>query len=144
MHAHDQHLFVVRAVEDADAAALGQVACGAPKEVVLQLLSAGVLKAEHLTALRVDAGHDVADGAILARRVHRLEDHQQGVAVRRVQKALLLAQLFHMLLQPLAGGLLGFAQRLDLRGPAVEVDLIAFPHLECLGVDVHTVSRLSP
>ena len=40
VHAHDQHLLVVRAVEDADAPALGQALAGAPQEVVVELLRA--------------------------------------------------------------------------------------------------------
>ena len=43
MHAHHQHLLVVRAVEDADAAALRQAPRRAPQEVVVQLLRRGAL-----------------------------------------------------------------------------------------------------
>ena len=55
MHADDQHLLVIGAVEDADAAALRQVARGAPEEIVLQFARARMLEAEHLAALRIDA-----------------------------------------------------------------------------------------
>lgn len=140
MYAHDQHLFVVRAVENADAPAFGQVARGAPEEIVLQFLRARVLEAEHLAALGVDARHHVADGAVLAGGVHRLEDHQQGVAVRGVEQALLVAQLIDLVLQQFAGRLLRLAQRFDLRGPKAEIDLVGLPHLECFDIDVHTVS----
>ena len=44
----------------------------------------GALKRD-LAALRVDAGHDVLDGAVFAGRVHRLEDHQQGQRVLGVE-----------------------------------------------------------
>ena len=80
------------AVEDADAAAFGEVAGGSPQEVVLQFGRAGVLEAGHLAALGVDAGHDVLDGAVLAGSVHRLEDQQDGMAVGRVEKLLLVAE----------------------------------------------------
>ena len=63
----------------------------APQEVVLQFLGARVLEAEDLAALRIDAGHDVPDRAVLAGRVHRLEDQQHGMAVRCVQALLQLA-----------------------------------------------------
>jgi len=46
VHTHDQHLFVVRAIEDPDAAALGQAGAAAPQKVVVELLFAGVLEAE--------------------------------------------------------------------------------------------------
>jgi len=76
VHAQDQHLFVVRAVEDANAPAFGQIARAAPEKVVLQLERARVLEAEDLAALRVHARHHVADRAVLAGSVHRLEDQQ--------------------------------------------------------------------
>src|ERR1019366_3857455 len=72
----DQHLLVVAAVEDADAAALGQVTGAAPEEIVLQFLWAWMLEAEHLATLRIDARHDVANDAVLTGRVHRLENQQ--------------------------------------------------------------------
>ncbi|OIQ69211.1 hypothetical protein GALL_491890 [mine drainage metagenome] len=137
MHAHDQHLFVVRAIEDADAPALGQVAGGAPEEVVLKFLRTRMLKAEHLAALRVDARHHVANRAVLACRVHRLKHQQQGMAVRRVEQALLVAELLHVVSQQIVIGLLRFAQSLGLRGPADQVNRIAFADLECSHVDVH-------
>ena len=93
MHANDQHLLVVGAVEDADAAALRQTLRGAPEKIVLQFRRRSVLEAEHLAALRIDAGHHVPDGAVLAGGVHRLEDQQHRVAVGGVVKALQRAQL---------------------------------------------------
>jgi len=41
---------------------------------VVEFLGGGRLEGEDLAALRVDAGHDVFDGAVLASGVHRLED----------------------------------------------------------------------
>jgi hypothetical protein len=79
---HDQHLFVIRAVEYAHAPALGQRARAAPEKVVVELFRARVLEAEYLAALRIDAGHDVLDDAVLAGCVHRLEDQQS--AARRL------------------------------------------------------------
>ena len=77
----DEHFLIIGTVENADASALGQVAGGSPQKVVLQLLRAGVLKAEYLAALRIHARHDMADSAVFARRVHGLKDQQQCVAV---------------------------------------------------------------
>ena len=90
MHPHDQHFLVIRAVEDADPAALGQVAGGAPEKIMRQLAGAGMLEAENLAALRIDARHHMADDAVLARRVHRLEDQQKRMLVRGIKQLLLL------------------------------------------------------
>ena len=101
MHANDQHLLVVGSVEDADPAAFGQIARGAPEKIVFQFVGARMLEAEHLAALRIDAGHDVPDGAVLSGRIHRLKDQQHRVAVGRVVKLLQRAQLLDLLLQEL-------------------------------------------
>ena len=81
MHADDQHLLVIGAVEDADPPAFRQTAGRAPEKIVLQFLGARLLEAENLAALRIDPGHHVLDGAVLAGGVHRLKDQQDGIAV---------------------------------------------------------------
>ncbi len=43
MHANDEHLLVVGTVKDTNASAFGQVAGGAPKEIVVQVRRARVL-----------------------------------------------------------------------------------------------------
>ena len=73
MHADDQHFLVVRAVEDADAAALGQRFMHRQRKSWSSSSLDGALN-ENLAALRVDAGHHVLDGAVLPGGVHRLED----------------------------------------------------------------------
>ena len=73
--------------------AFRQIACGAPEKIVFQFGRAGMLEAEHLAALGVDAGHDVPDGAVFSRRIHRLKDQQDGIAIGRVEKLLLRTQL---------------------------------------------------
>ena len=70
-----------------------------PQEVVLQFLGAWVLEAEHLATLRVDAGHDVLDHAVLARGVHGLEDQQHRVLVVGIEQVLPLAQLLYVVRQ---------------------------------------------
>src|SRR5215471_14988527 len=92
VHAHDQDLFVVRAVEDADAPALGQALDVAPHEVVLEVFPRGLLEREHLASLRIDSRHHVLNGAVLARRIHRLKHKQQGPAVLRVEHVLLFRE----------------------------------------------------
>ena len=89
MHADDQHLLVIGSVEDADLPAFRQIARGAPEKIVFQFGGAGMFEAEHLAALRVDPGHHVLDGAVFSRRIHRLKDQQDGIAVGCVEKLLL-------------------------------------------------------
>ena len=53
---------------------------------------ARVLETEHLAALRIDARHHMFYGAILAGRIHGLEDQQYRVAIGSVLQLLQLAQ----------------------------------------------------
>ena len=99
MDPDDEHLLVVRAVEDADAAALGQRLHVAPEEIVVELLVRRLLEAEDLAALRVHARHHVLDRAVLAGGVHRLKDDQHGVDVGRIEQLLRLGQLGGVRLQ---------------------------------------------
>jgi hypothetical protein len=50
MYPDDEHLLVVRPVEDADLAPAGQGALAAPQEVVVQLFRGGLLEACTVTA----------------------------------------------------------------------------------------------
>jgi hypothetical protein len=61
MYPNDEHFFVVRPIEDTDAAAFGKAARAAPEKIMLEFLGAGLLETEDLAALRIDAGHDVPD-----------------------------------------------------------------------------------
>ncbi len=81
MDPDDEDLLVVGAVEDADVAALRELLLVAPQVVVVEILARRDLEAADLDALWVDPAHDVADGAVLAGRVHRLEDHHDAVGV---------------------------------------------------------------
>ena len=71
----------------------------APEKIVFQFLGARLFETENLAALRIDAGHDVPDGAVLAGGVHPLKNQQQRIAVGRVVKLLQRAQLLNMLFQ---------------------------------------------
>jgi hypothetical protein len=88
MHTDDQHFFVVRTIEDADAAALGQAARGAPEEIMFQFFGAGLLEAGDFASLRIDPGHHMLYGAILTGPVHALEDDQKRMAIGCVVKLL--------------------------------------------------------
>ena len=101
MHAHYQHLLVIRPVEDADLTALGELARGAPEEIVLQFLGRGRLERKHLAALRIDSRHDVLDRPIFAGRVQRLQDHKNRPAVLGVEHVLQLRHARDAILQSL-------------------------------------------
>ena len=103
MHPHHQDFLVVGAVEDADASALRQIAVAAPEIVVIELFRGRRLERGDLAALRVDAGHDVLDGAVLAGRVHRLEHQQHRPAVLRIEHVLQLGERFDAGLQRFLG-----------------------------------------
>ena len=132
MHADDQHLLVVGSVEDADPPAFRQIAGGAPEKIVLQFGGAGMFEAEYLAALRIDPGHHVLDGAIFSRRVHRLKDQQDGIAVGCVEKLLQRAQLRNVLFQEFVIVLLRLVHGLHVRRPLPEIDLVSFPHAKIL------------
>src|SRR6202790_4434825 len=97
MYPGDQHFLVIGTVENADPAALGQVARGAPEKVVLQFGGAGMLEAEYLAALRVDARHDMRDRTVFPCRVHGLKNQQDGIGVRSIEQLLLRAQALDVL-----------------------------------------------
>src|SRR5665213_4567401 len=69
MHANHQHLLVVGTVEYADPPPFGETTRGTPEKIMFQFVGAGLLKTEDLAALRIDPGHDVPDGAVLAASV---------------------------------------------------------------------------
>src|SRR3954471_5195468 len=93
VHPERDDLLVVRAVEDADPPALRRRLGDAPQKRVVELLRGRLLEADDLDALRVDARHDVADGAVLSGGVHRLEDDEQRAAVAGPQQLLGLGEL---------------------------------------------------
>src|SRR5215471_2444980 len=74
MDAHDQHFFIIRAVENADMAALRKTHGGSPEKIVLQFLERWLLEGKYLTALRIDSRHNVLDGAVLSGSIQCLED----------------------------------------------------------------------
>ena len=57
-------------------------------QIVIQLFRRGLFKAGHLDALRVDAHKNVADGAVLAASVRRLQHDEDFVLMLGVEKLL--------------------------------------------------------
>src|SRR5216684_9178474 len=89
---HDQHVLVMRAVEDADVSREGQAAPDAPEEAVPLLRGGRLLEGRDLDRLRVQVADDVRDGAVLTARVHALKHQQQRLFALCVQLVLELEQ----------------------------------------------------
>ena len=111
MNANDQHFFVVRAIEDADAPTLRQPANGPPKIIVIEFFSRRLLERGHFAALGIHPRHDVFDAAILPGSIHRLKDEENSPLVLCVQLLLQRAQSIDPLAQ----------SRLRLAGIGIEV-----------------------
>ena len=91
-----------------------------------------MFEAEYLTALRINPGHHVLDGAIFSCRIHRLKDQQDSISVGCVEKLLLRAQLCNVLSQKFVILLLRLVERPHVRGPLPEVDLVSLAHAKIL------------
>src|SRR5580658_9054740 len=130
MHSNDEHFLVVGTIEDADLPAFGKPERRAPEKIMFQFFDARLFETGNLAALRIDSGHHVADGAVLARGVHSLENQQQRVAVGRVEKAWHGAQRLDVFFQKFLIPLLRFAKRLHRRRPLLEIDFFSWPHME--------------
>ena len=74
MHPNDQHLLVVRTIKDADPPAFGKAAGRAPEKIMFQFFGTRLFEAENLAAFRINSGHDVPDGTVLASSVQRLKN----------------------------------------------------------------------
>ena len=103
MHPDDEHVFVVGAVEDADATALRQALHVAPEERVIEVFARGLLEREDLAALRIDAGEDVLDGAVLPGRIRGLQHDQHRMRVGRIEPLLRVREIGDVLAQDLRG-----------------------------------------
>ena len=106
MHAGNQDLLVVGAVEDTDHPPLGQHLAGAPEEVVAELLGGRLLERLHLATLGIDTRHHVPDGPVLAGSIHGLEHDQEGVGVVGPEQSLCLRQFDDEFVEVLLGHLL--------------------------------------
>ena len=91
-----------------------------------------MFETEYLAALRIDPGHDMPDGAVLAGSIHSLKNQQQRIAVGRVVKALQRAQLLYVFSQEFLIPLLRLAKGLHSRRPLFEFDLFSGPHPKIL------------
>ncbi|MCY1536040.1 hypothetical protein D9M68_714770 [compost metagenome] len=76
VHARDQHVFIVAAVEHHNLAGPGHLPVNAPQVVVRQFVGSGRLEADHADAERIEAAEHAAHGAVLAAGVHALQHDQ--------------------------------------------------------------------
>src|ERR1022692_2438649 len=101
MYANDEHLLIIRTIEDADPPPFRQTAGRAPEKIMFQFLSTWLFETENLAALRINSGHDVPDGAILTRGVYPLKNEEQRIAVGCVVELLQRAQLLNVFFKEL-------------------------------------------
>ena len=104
-HPADQHVLVMRAVEDADEAAARRGDMRAPEEIVRQFFLARLLERGDDDAERAGLLEDVLDGAVLAGGVDALQHHQQRALAFGVEPVLQLVDGRAVLDALLLGGL---------------------------------------
>jgi len=111
----------------------------APDRELLRLLYASLVSPPcyFASSLRIDPGHDVPDGTVLAGSVHPLKNQQQRIAVGRVVKALQRAQLFNVFSQEFLIPLLRLAKGIHNRRPLPEFDRFSGPNTGILLIDFH-------
>jgi hypothetical protein len=106
--ARGEDVFVVGAVEDSDHAARRDLGVDAPEEVVAGLERSGDFEGSDVAALRVDAGKDVADGAVFAGSVHALKDDEQSFGLAGVEDILKVGEFVAVLRQEGFDSFVGF------------------------------------
>jgi hypothetical protein len=132
MHSNNEHLLVIGAIEDANPPAFRETAARAPKKIVFQFLGARLFETENLAALRINPGHDVPDGPVLAGSVQSLKDQQQCITVGRVVKLLQRTQQLRVLFDEFVVSLFRFVNRRHMRRLLFEVHRFSRSHPEIL------------
>jgi len=97
VHADDEHVLVVRAVEDGDLPVRRGRFVRPPQKVVRCFLRRRLFESVDVRALRVERAKHVPDRAVLAAGIHRLEDDEQSACVFGVEAVLQLAQALDVL-----------------------------------------------
>src|SRR5215471_18166338 len=145
MDAHHQHLFVVGAVENTDAAALRKALGRAPQEVMVQFFGRRLLEARNFAALRIYSRKNVADHAILACRVHGLKDKEQRPLILGVEFCLPILHQSDVAFVKLSGSVLGEQILRVCRVEVFEAERFSVVHTESAGelgshlADLHTL-----
>ena len=97
VHAHDEHVLIMRAVEDHHFAFPRRSKMGAPEEIVGQLKFARLFEAENRGPLRVHAAKQVAHDPILAGSIERLQHDEQRLVAVCIKEVLQLVHALHVL-----------------------------------------------
>ena len=87
-----EHFLVIRSVEDADAAPLGQGRAYRQRKLWSSSSAEGCLKLIDLAALGIHARHHVLDRAVLAGGIHRLKNDEDRPTVSGIEPVLGLGQ----------------------------------------------------
>lgn len=91
----------------------------------------------NLAALRIHAGHDVANHPVFAAGIHRLQDHEERVLVRRIVKLLQGIQFFDVFGEQFLMSALGFVKARCNSCPLMKLDFRALGHAIGLSVNFH-------
>ena len=92
VHAGDEYVFVVGAVEHPNVPPFGGLRPNAPEKILAQLVLRRRFEGSNAHARRIHPREQVLDGAVLAARVHGLKDEQHVAPLLRVEPLLQLAQ----------------------------------------------------
>jgi hypothetical protein len=91
MHPHDQNVLVVRAIENHHLAVAWRVAVRTPEKVVGHFLLGRLLEWKNECPLRIEAGEEMPDGAVLSGGVETLQHDEQrlpGVGIEQILQPL--------------------------------------------------------
>src|ERR1700752_3412907 len=103
MHPDAERFLLIAAIEDPDVPAVGQALHAAPEVIVVEILGGRRFEGMDLAALRIDAGHHMLDGAILAGGIQGLKDRQYRPFVLRVELVLQLSERLYAAGERLSG-----------------------------------------
>ena len=84
----------MRAIENPNLSAPRQFPIDAPHVVVIRFLRIRPLERHHIEPARNQIGKDAAHRAVLSRRIHRLKNHDEPVAILRIELRLQQRQIF--------------------------------------------------
>ena len=84
VHAHDQNIFVMGAIEDRDLAPLWHLRLNTPQKIVRQFLLGGFFEIGDVATVGIHRTDNVLDHAVLAAGVKRLQaDEQRALSLRK-------------------------------------------------------------
>src|SRR5438128_7538553 len=81
MHAHDQHVLIVGAIENANDTSAWSDPMHTPEEVMVHFPRCRDFKRTHLASLWIDSGEDLVNRISLATAIHPLQHDEQALMV---------------------------------------------------------------